>query len=61
MIVIFLGGIGRQLKENLFLQIIPGCVCKDPVGTFKVTDNRQVTGEYINILIQIGIKYRLSK
>ncbi|MDT0647064.1 hypothetical protein RM545_10205 [Zunongwangia sp. F260] len=60
MSVNFSGIISSKLTEDLALQIEPTLFWTDPVGSLRASDKWQIAGEDINILLQLGIKYKIN-
>lgn len=56
-----IGGIlSKKISEKISFKVEPSVLCTDPVNTFRSSDQWQIAGEDVSLLLQFGGVYRIN-
>ncbi|WP_019037785.1 hypothetical protein [Psychroflexus tropicus] len=56
---LFSGLLSRTINDQLAIQLEPGLLWTDPVGSFRSSEKWQIAGEDLSVLLQAGVRYKL--
>jgi hypothetical protein len=56
---LFSGLLSRTINDQLAIQLEPGLLWTDPVGSFRSSEEWQIAGEDLSLLLQVGVSYTL--
>ena len=55
----FSGLLSRKINDKFAVQLEPGLLWTDPVGSLRSSEQWQIAGEDLSVLVQLGVRYTL--